>query len=291
MSHIDKYLQVVSGFIILFLVAFLFMMIVSCHGGNNPSPNPPPGPTPVPTPIHKKAPGFIGYSLPNSWQLNGPALSKALCDNGMSATEIEWTPYINSPPVCHGTTNATYPQQAVDFINLNRACGITTMISIANMNGCATTNLPDTWMTDQVNFIINSIGIDHVILSPISEPDAFEPNGKSLRWAKIARFSQWHGLFSLPDKNGAGPYWTGLPYDLIDQHYCSVAKITAGLNQKNPKFIRNTDCGTLLNPGPVIDAQLTRLAIDTKSNLLIYDFRNPSVDFAGMNAMGIEINK
>lgn len=258
----------------------LALCVAACNSG---------GGTTNPKPTHKKAPGINGYSAPNSWHLIGLPLSKALCENGHSATEMEWTPYINSPPVCKGTTNATYPIQALAFVNANRSCGITTMISIANWNGCATTQLPDSWMQQQVDYIVNTIGSDHVILSPVSEPPVTDSKAK--RWTQLARNSAWHGLFSLPDLHRSGPLWPGIPYDLIDVHYCKQADLQAGLNQKNPKFIRNTDCGTLVNPGPMASAQLARQAVDTGSNLLIYDFSNPNFDMATIVAMGNEYAK
>lgn len=239
--------------------------------------------------VHKRTSGIQGYSIPNSWHLNGTALSDALCANGLTGTEIEWVPYIGSPVISKGSTSAVYPTQALALIEQNRECGITTMISIANMNGCATQREPDSWFQAQLDYITGTIGPELVMLSPVSEPEMFEPQGKSLRWARLARYNGWQGLFVLPDIGRTRPFWPGLPFDYIDVHYCKLSDLQTGLAQRDPRFIRNTDCGTLVNPGPVVAAELMRQSLDTGSTLLIYDFSAPVPDLATITAMGNEI--
>jgi hypothetical protein len=277
-------------------------------------------PTPTQGPIVEPTQGpppaisnLIGYSLPNSWQLQDPAaFAKLLGENHHSVTQMDWTPYIDSPNVCDDkrrssmlaspdpevsrlgalrSTNATYAERARALVTELRRWNVKAFINIANMNGCATTSRPDSWFNEQLNWIMQNIGTEGVVLYPVSEPWGFEPNGKSRRWSQMAR-NVWTGLFNLPDYGAntytGRPYWN-FPYDTLDVHYCDRVKLNTGISKGDWRSIANTDCSPILNPGAETAAQWAKQALKNNTNLIIYDFSARTPDQNTIVAMGREL--
>jgi hypothetical protein len=143
-------------------------------------------------------------------------------------------------------------------------------------------------MQTQVNWIVANIGIDRVMLIPVSEPWAF-PGSKGLTWTNIGR-AAWTGKFVLPDLGANSrtgkPMWSGIPFDLLDVHYCDSNKLVTSILSGDPVSLATTDCGAILNPGPPTDLAWAKGANEKKTNLNIYDFRAASPDIASIQAMG-----
>lgn len=265
------------------ILVLLMMSLFACgHGGKGES-------TYIPV---KRAPNLIGYSLPNGWHLVDPeGFAQVLGDNGLTFTEIEWSPFIDAPKVCGNTTNATFVPQAQKFVQAMRAHGITTFVNIVNANGCAQTNESTEWFMEQVGRVV-AMGPVKLAIGGVSEPWAYNNPAKMKGWEIIAR-QQAQGLFIAPANGQSNmPYWSDIDRDYLDSHPCSMHAIENLLNRKlEPKLIANTDCSPLLNPGPQVAAHWTRLSLDNGTNLAIYDFGARTWDEVTIRAMGAEIQK
>lgn len=275
-----------KGPILSAVLLFLLLLLWACGGGGNAATEPPP----------KRAESLIGYGVVNFWHEVEPvSYSRALCNAGLTLTEIEYVPWTGEKQVeCPGKygggqSYTTFPDRAERLIRENRRCEIATLVNVVNWNSCALRTRDDQWFRDRMGELL-AIGPELVLLSPVSEPwNASDPEGKALRWTRIAR-GLWTGGFVLPGNRAqARPYWSGIPHDFVDLHHCSDDSVRAGLRNPDARLLHNTDCSPVVNPGPERAAGFTRYALDNRTNLLVYGFWDREPDAAVIQAMGAEV--
>lgn len=163
------------------------------------------------------------------------------------------------------------------------------MISVVNWNGEAQRAASDDWYLARTREISTRIGPKDVLLLPVSEPDP-QFDGKAYRWAKMAR-KEWKGRIVGNGDGGRGdPRVAG--FDYVDWHHCEdfSSETIRGSTAGKPT-INNTDCGPVINPGPERTAKMARIALEKKSNYLVYGWKDDSVDEAVITALGVELRR
>lgn len=256
--------------LIILLLLFAFYGCGS-GGGNDGAAAAPPPPT---------RDYFQGYSLVSSWYKN-PHLPALLRDANLNITEIEWVTkeaLASCPPGSPRAQDwfATRPEDAHLFVSNARANGITTFINIVNANNCAAMAQSDSWFMSQVQLVL-ALGLDHVIISPVSEPWAH--HGKAEHWIELARTVIPFDHLVLPRGFGDVAF--------VDDHYCNDKDLLYALGHTTPYTVvlHNTDCTPILNPGPQRARLFADAAEQNASPLLIYDFYAEQPDIEVINAL------
>lgn len=255
----------------------------SSGGGGGPKP-----------PSHPKAASPIGYGLANYWHTIDPvAFAGALSDAGLNLTVIELMPWftVKGGGCKHngGLSDQTFPQEATEFVEAMRAEGISTIVIGVNANNCKTKK----WTTAEfqaLNNAVMGIGPALVWYLPVNEPWT----GGSITggWNSLAR-KTWTGTFLVADKSrnsASGQPYFAVPHDLVTVNACTDEAAFDALESGHPVLV-TTDCTGTLNPGPDRAAHLAKVALQTKTPLVIYDFRGEQPDLAVLAAMGNEVSR
>lgn len=262
-------------------------ILFGCGSGSNGG-----GPKP---PTLPKAASPIGYGLPNYWHTIDPvAFAASLSEAGLNLTVIELVPWFTAKGSgCKhngGLSDQTFPQEAAEFIEAMRAEGIATIVFGINANNCKTKQwgLPQ---FEHLNAFVTSFGPSLVWYLPVNEPWADDHSFTSLATGLARR--TWHGTFLVAD-NG----WnraTGHPYFGVVRDYLTVNACTdeAAFDalESGHQVLVTTDCTGTLNPGPDRAAHLTKIALQTKTPFVVYDFRGETPDLAVIAAMGAEVSR
>lgn len=138
---------------------------------------------------YKRAPALIGYGKVDEYdEVDANALADALQQNGLTLTQIE---YVFGSDGGEGwrrkmTWNLDKVRQ---FVEAMRRCGITTLITIFNINA-QTGHLDDAFYRDRVREVA-SLGTTLILLEPVSEPWMGDSE-KARRWFEIAK-QEWKG--------------------------------------------------------------------------------------------------
>ncbi|MBI5603389.1 MAG: hypothetical protein HY879_08525 [Deltaproteobacteria bacterium] len=224
----------------------------------------------------------------NNWSRIDPnALGELLSRNGLTLTGIEYVPWFDEEGR-KGLSRRTDLEAAKRFVKAMRTYHITTLISVVNWNSEGSSKASTEWFLDRIREIRDQIGINQVLLLPVSEPDG---SSKSREWQELA-LKEWPGKKVLNGPGGRGRPMISGKVDYLDWHWCtdfdpSTVKTTeAGL-----EVINNTDCTPVINPGPVRAGQMTRAALDKKAHFLVYDFDGMKIDEQVIEAMGAAIKQ
>jgi len=235
-----------------------------------------------------RAPTLIGYGLVNNWFLTDPnQLGELLSRNGLTLTEIEYVPWFDEEGR-KGLSFRTDVEAAKRFVNIMRTYSITTLISLVNWNCEAPRKASNEWFLERVREIKDQINTDLVLLLPVSEPD---DSDKSREWHEIAR-REWPGRMVLNGPGGRGRPLVSGKMDYLDWHWCIDFDPATVLTQEaGIEVINNTDCGQVVNPGPLRAVQMTRAALGKKAHFLVYDFDGTKIDEEVIQAMGAVIQQ
>jgi hypothetical protein len=237
---------------------------------------------PIKEPRIIRASTLIGYGLVNNWFLIDPdQLGKLLSRNGLTLTEIEYVAWFDDEGR-KGLSIRTDVEAAKRFVTIMRRYSITTLISVVNWNCEVPRKASNEWFLKQVQEIIDQIGPDLVLLLPISEPD---DSKKAKEWQETAR-SEWPGKIVLNGPGGRGLPEHTRKMDFLDWHWCKdfdPAMVLAQLS--GIEVINNTDCGPVINPGPLRAGLMTLAALGKKAHFLVYDFDGSKIDEPVIHAM------
>lgn len=231
---------------------------------------------------------LIGYGLVNNWFLIDPHhLGKLLSRNGLTLTEIEYVAWFDEEGR-KGLSLRTDLEAAKRFVTIMRTYSITTLISIVNWNCEAPRKASNEWFLKQIQDIKNHIGTSLVLLLPVSEPDG---SNKAREWQETAK-SEWPGKIVLNGPGGRDlPNLTGKT-DFLDWHWCKDFDPATVLAQVSGiEVINNTDCGPVVNPGPLRAGLMTRAALGQKAHFLVYDFDGSKIDEPVIHAIGEAIRQ
>lgn len=239
-------------------------------------------------------PHALSVALPNGWPgIDAEAYGSALESSCENLTLIEALPWFDRSGECDARhpdlCTESFPEVRRAFLRSMSAHGIRTVVTSENMNAYGPRQKSDEWFRSLIRSIREDaevVGLDNVILGAPSEPWASPAIAE--RRARIAR-EEWPGLFIVPDR-GANhatgmPYYPGFSYDYLEVHPCTVQDALRSIRMGVP-ILTVTDCGPVLNPGPVVSAELARSAKDLGSPLIIYDFRATEPDYATIHAIG-----
>ncbi len=235
-----------------------------------------------------RASSLIGYGSVNNWFMIDPhQLGKLLSQNGLTLTGIEYVAWFDEEGR-KGLSVRTDVEAAKRFVNTMRRYSITTLISVVNWNCEVPRKASDEWFQKQVQEIRDRIGTDLVLLLPVSEPD---DSDKAKAWQESAR-SAWPGKIILNGPGGRGrPVLSG-KMDYLDWHWCKDFDAATVLTQIDGiEVVNNTDCGPVVNPGPLRAGSMTRVALEKKAHFLVYDFEGSTIDEAVIKAMGEAIRQ
>lgn len=254
------------------IAVLLLVLLWGCgQGRGNDAEATPPPPT---------RPYFQGYSLVSSWYKN-PHLPSLLRQANLNITEIEWVTKEAMAPCPHGAPRAQdwfglRPEDAHLFVNNARANGVTTFINVVNANNCAAMAQNDAWFVAQVQTVL-ALGLDHVIISPVSEPWASP--AKAEHWIELARQIVPFDHLVLPHGFGDAAF--------VDEHYCNDKDLLYALAHATPytTVLHNTDCTPILNPGVERATIFANEARQNQSPLLIFDFYGEQPDSSVINAL------
>ncbi|MGH7821705.1 MAG: hypothetical protein ACREQ9_18235 [Candidatus Binatia bacterium] len=211
-------------------LALLSLVYAGCAGGGG---SVVPGGVAVEEESPEAAP-LIGYGTVNSWHRNDPeAFADLLAAHGLNLTGIEYLPWFEEEDCgCKlggGCAADAFPEEAAAFVEAMRARGIATLVNVVNWNNCAARDRDDDWFIERIDEIVEMIGTDGVILSPVSEPWV-KPSEVPRRWADAAR-ERWTGLFAAPNDGESGPdaAWASLLHDFVDIHHCRDEALVDGI--------------------------------------------------------------
>lgn len=221
---------------------------------------------------------FQGYSMPSAWYKH-PELPVLLAQANLNITEIEWVTKEAMAPCPHGAPRptdwfATRPEDAHLFVSNARKNGVTTFINIVNANNCAATAQGDAWFMEQLQIVL-ALGLDHVLISPVSEPWASP--AKAAHWIALAKPHIPFDHLVLPHGFSGGAF--------TDEHYCNDVELMHALSQQNLSVLHNTDCSPILNPGPQRATLFADAARAQQNPLLIYDFYAEQPDQTVINVL------
>lgn len=236
------------------------------------------------SPPIQRTPLLIGYGVINLWHTIDPEeLAGLLSEAGCTLTEIEYVAWFDERGR-KGLSSETHVAMAKRFVNAMRRQRITTLISLVNWNGEAQRRQSDAWFQERVREISEQIGPERVILLGVSEPDGQE-DGKAHRWMSYA-LEQWKGLKAMYGDGGRGaPRVKG--FDYVDWHHCEdFTEATVRLQTAGGPTINNTDCGPVINPGPIRAGAMARIAVKKGAHFSIYGFEDRAIDKAVINALG-----
>jgi hypothetical protein len=226
---------------------------------------------------------LIGFGLVNNWFLIDPhRLGKLLSQNGLTLTGIEYVAWFDEEGR-KGLSVRTDLEAAQRFVKVMRSYSVTTLISVVNWNCEVPRKASDEWFLKQVREIRDQIGLDLVLLLPVSEPDGSD---KARAWQEMAR-KEWPGKIVLNGPGGRGVPNISGKMDYLDWHWCKDFDANTVLTQiEGIEVINNTDCGPVVNPGPLRAGVLTGAALKKKAHFLVYDFDGAKIDEAVIQAMG-----
>jgi hypothetical protein len=152
---------------------------------------------------------FAGYGAVNSWMnVDAVALASSLKTAGLNMTQIE---YLGNMAMPTAQSEAALRPKLKTFVTAMRAQGITTMVTIANLNAPYIKTLPVSFFTSIIDYMASTtqIGPDRVILEPVdglSSPDDQVESNVTLVNTK-----------ANPIVAYAGGVWKGdLSYDMIN---------------------------------------------------------------------------
>jgi hypothetical protein len=223
-------------------------------------------------PVHKtpQADFLIGAGLVQGWPAHPREIVDANADAGLTLTEVEWVSdqtFAPCPPGAPRPTDffGTDPGAYAEVVDEGRQRQVTIFVNIANANNCAVMAQDDTWFLDQLGQI-QAVGLDGVLVSPVSEPGA-SPS-KAAHWLVLTRerVAPDH-LVDIPINGAPAAAFT-------DVHFCDSERLLAALQRDEPAIIHSTDCGTILDPGPAVASTFAKAAKSTHSPLMIYDNRS-----------------
>lgn len=231
---------------------------------------------------HRTLP-LIGYGVVNHWfRIDPDRLGALLVRNGLNLTGIEYVPWFDETGR-GGFSLQNDLEAAKRFVNRMRTYRVTTLISIVNWNGEAQRKASNEWFLERVREIRDQIGTDLVLLLPVSEPDG---SSKATEWQALAR-ENWPGKMVLNGPGGRGRPGISGKMDYLDWHWCrDFDATTVMIKVDGLEVINNTDCGPVVNPGPLRAAQMTRAAWEKKAHFLIYDFEGKQIDEKVIQAIG-----
>ena len=233
----------------------------------------------------------VSVSVVNGWPGVDPeAYAAELADSCLSLVEIEALPWFDRAGPC----DSRNPRLCTDpFLNERRALfaamaerGISVFVTAHNANAYGPRLMSRAAWDEHIRGIAADAEVTgaDVWLSPISEPWTWESPEAEAR-ARLAR-SIWNRKFVLPDRGAnrrfGRPYWTGMPYDLLEVHPCSLAATEASLS---PDTLTVTDCTPVLNPGGAAALDLASIAADLGAPLIFYDHFATQPDLATIRAL------
>jgi peptidoglycan hydrolase-like protein with peptidoglycan-binding domain len=200
---------------------------------------------------------IIGYGPVNYWMgIDSASLAVQLSVNKLTTTHIElfsMGPTGDATPNYENPNNIRAPLKT--FITNMRAQNITTFIDFVNWNfegtnGICNSKYTDAWFNSTLDFLINEIGTDKIILQVGGEfggecvakaqrwnDIAFGPAGSSTNTASST--GKWKGMKSW-NKTGS-PTSAPDPSWFFDYHPCSIT------NYGPDGAIVTTDCGGILD--------------------------------------------
>ena len=200
---------------------------------------------------------IIGYGPVNYWMgIDSASLAMQLAASQLTTTHIElfsMGPTGDATPNYENPNNLRAPLKT--FITNMRAQGITTFIDFVNWNfegtnGICNSKYTDVWFNSTLDFLINEIGTDKIILQVGGEFGG-ECMAKAQRWNDIAfgpagsstntasSTGKWKGMKSW-NKTGS-PTSAPDPSWFFDYHPCSIT------NYGPDGAIVTTDCGGILD--------------------------------------------
>lgn len=254
----------------------------------------------VPVP-HPAKPGFraknlIGYGPVTVWPvMDAERVAKALVAAGCSATTMEGLAWFDGVDHWHGGSPDPYYDSQLHedwpkvkaWIETMRRYKISTVLTVVNWNGRAQRNQPTSWYVGIIDWITQNIGVDRVILEPVSEPDS----AKAHEWMALAR-QHWPGAIAQNGDGGRGnPSVSG---EYVTWHCCDApeGQMDSVGDQGGRPVIFNTDCGPQLGLDPDRAKRAVRKALDARKHFLVYSFaRDISEVETVVAAMGQEIQR
>lgn len=233
---------------------------------------------------------YVGYCPVNYWYtIDSNKLAKALWKNGCNIAFIELMG-------CNEEHNENkipmIKSKAKEFISNMKYFNITTFVNIVNWNSDGLTKQSDAWFNDLVNFFVNDIGKDKVILQACSEWSG----SKAQKWCDEMAV-RWSGLkawnkSSRPSSMPAG-------YNMLDWHIASVSK---PMGPQSFATLVNTDHSVTLSEiqvggrdgqkaKPLELASLLEKTITSGRSFNYYGFLHRSIDIAAIDTIGNILKK
>lgn len=256
----------------------LFILALGCGGPGGPDNPDDPAPNNCPNPVVRQDPNrLIGYGVVNEWYKVDPdTFADQLACAGLNLTQVEWVPILNRDQFYEVSPNDVMPEVVKAYVEAMRARGIWTFINIANYNGDNIKNAPTSWFQSQLDYIIQEIGTDHVILQSASEWDSND--SKYQDWANRLD-DQWTGekawnVGSRPSSAPSGYY--------RDWHTCDPSNY--GPNGGS-RILLSSDCTPTINHIRGNQEHTRKFAngvLSKGSSLIVYGFWDDAPDLAAI---------
>ena len=243
---------------------------------------------------------IVGYGVVNDWMnISSVSLASQLSTNKLTATNIEMLGHGNKG--YYDNPQSIYPKLKT-FVKDMRAKNVTTLINIVNWNkGSNTWNnggvsiceakYSDAWFSSILDFLINEIGTDRIVLQAASEWSGGRNNecdDKAQRWEDMVA-DRWDGMIS--SNKGTRPEEPINEDWFFEYHPCS-------LTDYGPDgAIITTDCGgaiTGLADGSTtgfantkkLKAYACKVMEDNSKGFMYYAWGHSKIDTAAIVALG-----
>jgi hypothetical protein len=227
------------------------------------------------------APRPVSVSLVNSWPLLDAEVYASDEERACaSLVYYEMFPWVDRSGLCDqahptGCTDA-YRTERKAHLHAMSAHKIITAWSPENFNAYGPKQWTDEEFREELRDFrrdAEEVGIEWVMMTTGGEPWAWSYNRARAR-AEIVR-EEWAGTLIMAD-SGANeasgrPYFSGIPYDFLEVHPCSIPQALRALNHSGP-ILTVTDCSPVLVPGEPVRSDLEAKAIQLGVPLLLYGF-------------------